>query len=422
MGRLTAPYLLILPSLLFAFWIIGYPIFDMAGMSVHAVNRFGSRPPSTASAISHGSSRTRSFSTASVRTLIWTVFVVGGTVLLSIPIALVLNENFYGRNIARVIIMLPWAVSLTMSGIVWRWSLNGQFGMVNATLSDLGLSSQPIEWLATATTAFPIEIAVGILVSIPFTVTVFLGGLSSLPADIYEAARIDGASGWQRCRLLTLPLLRPFINIVLVLNFIYVFNSFPLIWVMTQGDPANSTDILVTWLYKLAFRYGELGHRLGACRSSCSSSCSALPSPTRRSPCETRRRARGDMNRRLDKIDRPLGVSVAAPPHHPLSLRGDDLYRHQAAGRGPRLSAGVAAERDSAREFRRHVARDEFRSGAGQQPARQLGATRALPRSWRFRPPTRWRGWTSAGSDSSGSSFWSRRCCRRSCSSSASSD
>ena len=85
-----------------------------------------------------------------------------------------------------------------------------------------------------------------------------LGGLSSLPEDIYEAARIDGATAWQRFRHLTLPLLRPFINIALVLNIIYVFNSFPIIWVMTQGDPANSTDILVTYLYKLAFRYGRL--------------------------------------------------------------------------------------------------------------------------------------------------------------------
>jgi multiple sugar transport system permease protein len=103
-----------------------------------------------------------------------------------------------------------------------------------------------------------VEIAIGILVSIPFSVTVLLGGLSALPGDIFEAAAIDGATAWQRWRFMTFPLLRPFISIVLVLNFIYVFNSFPLIWVMTQGDPANSTDILVTWLYKLAFRYGKL--------------------------------------------------------------------------------------------------------------------------------------------------------------------
>lgn len=155
--------------------------------------------------------------------------------------------------------MLPWAISLTMTGIIWRWTLHQESGMLNATLQDLGIISERVAWLASAGIAFPVEIVIGILVSIPFTVTVFLGGLSSLPADIFEAARIDGARPWQRWRYLTLPLMRPFINIVLVLNFIYVFNSFPLIWVMTQGDPANSTDILVTWLYKLAFRYGELG-------------------------------------------------------------------------------------------------------------------------------------------------------------------
>lgn len=258
-GRASAPYLLILPAILFTFWIIGYPIYDLAQMSVHGVNRFGKL-----SGFNDFQNFTRLFSHqlflgCLIRTLVWTVSVVGGTILLSIPLALALNERFYGRNIIRIIIMLPWAVSLTMSGIVWRWALDGQSGMVNATLTDLGLIDRPVAWLATAGTAFPVEIAVGILVSIPFTTTVFLGGLSSIPGDIFEAAKIDGAGPWSRFRFLTMPLLRPFLNIALVLNFIYVFNSFPLIWVMTQGDPANSTDILVTWLYKLAFRYGELG-------------------------------------------------------------------------------------------------------------------------------------------------------------------
>jgi multiple sugar transport system permease protein len=131
--------------------------------------------------------------------------------------------------------------------------------MLNATLFNLGLLDRPVEWLATADTAFPIQIGIGILVSIPFTTTVFLGGLASIPEDIYEAARIDGAGPWQRFRHLTLPLLRPFLNIAIVLNIIYVFNSFPIIWVLTQGGPANSTDILVTYLYKLAFRFGKLG-------------------------------------------------------------------------------------------------------------------------------------------------------------------
>jgi multiple sugar transport system permease protein len=88
---------------------------------------------------------------------------------------------------------------------------------------------------------------------------VFLGGLASIPDDLNEAAALEGASGWQAFRTITLPLMRPFVNIAVVLNTIYVFNSFPIIWATTQGGPANSTDILVTYLYKLGFRFGRLG-------------------------------------------------------------------------------------------------------------------------------------------------------------------
>jgi multiple sugar transport system permease protein len=256
--RTLPALLLILPSLLLAFWIIGYPIYDVAHTSVHAVSRFGKVQGFAGLANFEKLFADPIFIGSLWRTLVWTVSVVGGAILLSVPIAVMLNEDFYGRGIARVIVMLPWAISLAMTAIVWRWSLNGQYGMVNATLFQLGLLSGPVEWLASFDTAFPIEIAVGILVSVPFTATVLLGGLASIPGDIYEAATIDGASGWQRFRYMTLPLMKPFLQIAIVLNVINVFNSFPIIWVLTQGDPANSTDILVTYLYKLAFRYGRL--------------------------------------------------------------------------------------------------------------------------------------------------------------------
>jgi multiple sugar transport system permease protein len=257
--RQAAPIWLIAPSLLLALFIIGYPVFDLVRTATHEVNRFGQLRDFIGMAHFAGLFADPLFWDSLWRTLIWTGGVVLGTIAISVPVAMILNEDFAGRGLARVIVMLPWAISLTMTAIVWRWTLNGQAGMLNATLFQLGVIDRPIEWLATADTAFPMEIAIGILVSIPFTTTVFLGGLSSVPEDIYEAARIDGATGWQRFRYLTLPLLRPFINIALVLNIIYVFNSFPIIWVLTQGGPANSTDILVTYLYKLAFRFGRLG-------------------------------------------------------------------------------------------------------------------------------------------------------------------
>jgi len=184
---------------------------------------------------------------------------VGGAILCSVPVALVLNEEFYGRDLARVIVMLPWAVSLTMTAIVWRWALSGESGMLNSALIEFGIIDQNIQWLAEASTAFPMQILIGILVTIPFTVTIILGGLSSIPDDLYEATALEGAGRWEQFRHITLPLIAPFLNIALVLNTIYVFNSFPIIWAMTQGGPANSTDILVTYLYKVGFRLGKLG-------------------------------------------------------------------------------------------------------------------------------------------------------------------
>jgi len=255
----SVPFWMILPSFLLTFFIIGYPILDLSYTSLQEVSRFG---------LLRGFNGIQNyvevlndplFVASAWRTLIWTVSVVVGTILISLPVALMLNEDFAGRGLARIIIMLPWSISLTMTAVVWRWGLNGRAGLLNATLMDVGLIDQPIEWLATATLAFTVEILVGILVSIPFTSTIFLGGLSSLPQDAYEAARVDGATRWEQFRYITLPLMKPFMNIAVVLNVIYVFNSLPIIWVMTEGGPANGTDILVTYLYKLAFRFGQIG-------------------------------------------------------------------------------------------------------------------------------------------------------------------
>jgi multiple sugar transport system permease protein len=250
---------MILPSLALALFIIAYPFADIINLSLHDVSRFGL----LRAFIGLGNFRRiladPSFLVALRNTFVWTAGVVGGTVLISIPVALVLNTDFHGRGVARALIMLPWAVSLSLATVVWLWAFNGNYGMINALLQCAGLITHPIQWTAQAITAFPVQIGVGILVSIPFTSTILLGGLSSIPTDIYEAARIDGAGAWQQLRSLTLPLLRPFVNIAVVLNVIHVFNSFPIIWIMTEGGPDNSTHILVTYLYELAFRLGRPG-------------------------------------------------------------------------------------------------------------------------------------------------------------------
>jgi multiple sugar transport system permease protein len=257
--RFVQPYLLILPSFLLAAFIILWPLKELAEIATHDVNRFGQLRDFSGVANFVALAGDPDFIATIGRTVIWTVGVVAGTLIVSVPVSLILNDDFYGRGLARVVVMLPWAVSLTMTAIVWRWALNGESGMLNSGLRGLGLIDTNIQWLAQASTAFPMQIFIGVLVSIPFTSTIFLGGLSSIPDELYDAASIEGAGRFQQFRYITLPLLKPFINIALVLNTIYVFNSFPIIWAMTQGGPANSTDIMVTYLYKLAFRWGKLG-------------------------------------------------------------------------------------------------------------------------------------------------------------------
>lgn len=258
-GRRLTPYALVLPSLVLAAAIIFWPVADLVEIATHDVNRFGQLRDWNDFANFTALFADPDFIAAVWRTGLWTVGVVGGALLVSIPVAIILDGDFYGRGLARVIVMLPWAVSLTMTAIVWRWALNGESGMLNSALIGLGLIDRNIQWLAQAETAFPMQIAVGILVTVPFTTTIFLGGLASIPQDIYEAAALEGAGPLTQFRTITLPLLKPFVNIAIVLNAIYVFNSFPIIWVMTQGGPANQTEILVTHLYRLGFRIGKLG-------------------------------------------------------------------------------------------------------------------------------------------------------------------
>jgi multiple sugar transport system permease protein len=253
------PFALVAPGVMLAALIVVWPLIQLGVIGLGDVNRFGQVRGFAGAENFDAVFTDPDFRAALVRTAVWTVSVVVGTILLSFPVALILDRDFYGRGIARVIVMLPWAVSLTMTAIVWSWALQGESGMLNSALRGLGVIDTNIQWLAQASTAFPMQILIGILVSVPFTVTVFLGGLSSIPEDLLEAATLEGASAWQAFRTITLPLMAPFVNIAVVLNTIYVFNSFPIIWVTTQGGPANSTDILVTYLYKLGFRFGKLG-------------------------------------------------------------------------------------------------------------------------------------------------------------------
>lgn len=192
-------------------------------------------------------------------TAVWTVAVVGLSTLIGFIIALIFNNEFKGRKIARAIMVFPWATTLVIQASIWAFIINTDYGTLNTLLLTLGIIDAPINWTATPEAYFAWEIACGIFVTIPFVCFTVLSGLQSIETSHYEAATIDGAGFWQKLFYITIPMVRPFLMISTVLNIIYVFNSFPIIWTITKGDPANRTDTLVTYLYKLAFYNGKQG-------------------------------------------------------------------------------------------------------------------------------------------------------------------
>ncbi len=182
------------------------------------------------------------------------------TIVISLGLAALLNAAFPGRRLVRWALIVPWAASVVMTATIWRWMLDGFSGIVNRILFDLGLIANPVnDWLGTPSVAFVWLMAVAIFVSLPFTTYVILAGLQSIPTDIYEAARVDGATGVRTYRYITLPLLRPALLVATIINMINVFNSFPIIWAMTTGGPGFQTDTTTTFMYKLAFRFQDIG-------------------------------------------------------------------------------------------------------------------------------------------------------------------
>ena len=192
-------------------------------------------------------------------TVVWTVIVVVLSTILGFVLALLLNNKFKGRKIARAIVVFPWATTLVIQASVWKFIIDVDYGALNTLLKSLGIISTNINWTPTPEAYFAWEIACGIFVTIPFVCFTVLSGLQSIDGSFYEASTVDGATYWQKLFHITLPLVKPSLTVATVLNIIYVFNSFPIVWTMTKGDPASRTDTLVTYLYKLAFYNGKQG-------------------------------------------------------------------------------------------------------------------------------------------------------------------
>ena len=257
--RTIEPYLWILPSIILMAIFIVIPIGYVFYMSVSDISKAGLVKGFAGLSNFTKVLKSAKFTLVLKNTVIWTILVVVLSTVLGFILALLLNNEFKGRKIARAIVVFPWATTLVIQASVWKFIIDTDYGALNTLLKSLGIISTNINWTPTPEAFFAWEIACGIFVTIPFVCFTALSGLQSIDASYYEAAVVDGASYWQKLFNITVPLVKPSLTVATVLNIIYVFNSFPIVWTITKGDPASRTDTLVTYLYKLAFYNGKQG-------------------------------------------------------------------------------------------------------------------------------------------------------------------
>jgi len=253
------PYMWILPSIILMFIFIIIPIGFVFRMAFSQVTKAGLVKGFIGFKNFEKVLGGAKFGMVLKNTVIWTLYVVILSTVLGFILALLLNNEFKGRKIARAIVVFPWATTLVIQASVWKFIINIDYGSLNTLLKTLGVISTNINWTPTPEAFFAWEIACGIFVTIPFVCFTALSGLQSIDSSYYEAALVDGANYWQQLFNITVPLVKPSLTVATVLNIIYVFNSFPIVWTITKGDPANRTDTLVTYLYKLAFYNGKQG-------------------------------------------------------------------------------------------------------------------------------------------------------------------
>jgi multiple sugar transport system permease protein len=253
-GRALSPWLWLAPCLALIAGTVLYPVVAVVQSALTRYNEFG-----YSLGFAGAGNLARVFAEPALsqvvwNTVRWVVVVVGVTVVVSMALAQFLSTRFVGRRVVRWSLIVPWAASLVMTSVVWRYIYDNYYGYLNRVLLDLHLVRQPIAWTVDPRFA-PWSLAfLGIVVSVPFTTYVLLAGLQSVDGEVYEAARMDGAGPLQTYFRVTVPLLRPSLTLAVVLNTIYVFNSFPIIWVLTGSQPGYGDDTLVTFMYKIAFK------------------------------------------------------------------------------------------------------------------------------------------------------------------------
>ncbi len=193
-------------------------------------------------------------------TVYFTVTSVALELVLGLVGAVLLNEEFRGRQLLRSLVLVPWAMLTLSTALMWFWIYNPTYGILNALLVRMGVIHAPVVWLGDPLWAMPAVIVADVWKTTPFMTLLLLAGLQPIPWALYEAAAVDGASRWQVFRYVVLPLLRPALLVAVVLRSLQAFKVFDMIFVLTSGGPADATQVLALYTYQQAFRYFHVGY------------------------------------------------------------------------------------------------------------------------------------------------------------------
>ena len=244
------PYLLVLPALLVIIAVVFFPIINTISMSLQ---NYDLRRPKDIGFIGFENYvqlfQDKLFFSSLLRTVWWVVFGVGFQFLFGFMLALLLNQKFRGRGLVRSVSLIPWVTPGVLIALMWRWLLDGNYGVINDLLTKTGIINQNIAFLAMRGTALPSVILTIVWQGIPFFALMILAGLQGIPHDLYEAADIDGAHGLQKLFHITIPSLKNTIFVTTMLRVIWVANSVDVIFNMTEGGPAYATQTLSIYIY-----------------------------------------------------------------------------------------------------------------------------------------------------------------------------
>ena len=233
------PYLLVAPALIIILCVVFIPVVNAIGMSFQS---YDLRRPNDIAFVG----------LANYIAILWVVFGVGFQFVFGFILALLLNKKFRGRGVVRAVSLIPWVTPGILIGLMWRWMYDGNYGVLNDILQKLHIINKSIPFLAQANTAFPAVVVTIIWQGIPFFALMILAGLQGIPGELYEAADMDGATGFQKLFKITIPSIKNTIFITGLLRIIWVANSVDVIFNMTEGGPAYATQTLSVYVFNKA--------------------------------------------------------------------------------------------------------------------------------------------------------------------------